>query len=185
MPRTSERSADAANTACPLSRRIRAAEAFGFTSKGRCVTMIFGCSTFSASCARGVGHAFRWANEPVTRSWILLIYPASTVGFAAVVLFAPSTHTLVNVGLLAVACLGAWVNLSTFVTLAAQSFKEKRMQRRYPEIRDIVRKHRVEHYPDLPDEAELQRGMFQIKLMTITTGLVSLFLALVLASRFL
>ena len=103
------------------------------------------------------------------------MYPASAVGFAAVVVCMPSTNTLVSVGLLALACAGTFVYLTTFVTFAAQSFKQKRMLRRYPEIRDMVRKHRIEYHPDLPDEAELERGMFQIRLTAITSGLVFLF----------
>jgi hypothetical protein len=56
MPQTIS-SEESANTACPLSRRIRAADAFGFTSHCRCVTMVLGCSTFFRFVRGGVGHA--------------------------------------------------------------------------------------------------------------------------------
>ena len=42
-------------TASPLSCRIHAADAFGFTSNRWCVTMFFGCSTLFASLGAASG----------------------------------------------------------------------------------------------------------------------------------
>jgi hypothetical protein len=50
-----------ANVACPLSR-IHAADAFGFTSSRRCVTMVVGCSTLSAPVGAAAGTLTRWLN---------------------------------------------------------------------------------------------------------------------------
>ncbi len=61
------------NTACPLSRRIHAVDAFEFTSSGRYVKMIFGCSTSFASIRVGVNHTTRSANKwprEMARRWI-------------------------------------------------------------------------------------------------------------------
>lgn len=108
----------------------------------------------------------------MNRAWVLLIYPASALGFGAVVACSPSTHPWVTVGLLVIACFGTLVYLGSFVMLVRHSLEEKRMMAQYPEIPDVVRKHRLKYHPELPDEDDLRRAMTQTKLMLITSGLV-------------
>ena len=119
------------------------------------------------------------------RILIGLLYPASAFAFAAMCIWSARAHWLVNLGLLVVSCFCTYTYMRLLAFAIGLHRRMRQTNQLQPQYRHDLREHLAEHHPELPDESERRRGMWQLAAIGITSSLAFLLSTLVLICRIL